>query len=75
MFGNFKLHITFTVEVNGTISHIQLENTSGFKPFDEMVVKAIGSIENKWIPAKTGGIPFASKFKMPLSFSKREIYY
>lgn len=67
--GTFKLIITFVVERDGKINDVQLTQSSGLKEFDDMVVKGISRIKNKWTPGKIHNIPVRYRFKLPLAFS------
>lgn len=67
--GKFKVVTRFVVERDGTLSNIILEESSGLKEFDEMVIKSIKKIKNKWTPGKIHSSPVRSHMKFPLSFS------
>ena len=67
--GTFRLELTFMIENNGEMSNIELDQSSGLKEFDDMVVRSISRIKNKWTPASIHGIPLRSKFRLPLAFS------
>jgi TonB family protein len=66
--GTFRLVVTFDIDTDGKMFNVVLDQSSGLKEFDEMVLKSIKSIKNKWTPAKIGNILLASKFRLPLSF-------
>ncbi|SEG02319.1 TonB family C-terminal domain-containing protein [Halpernia humi] len=66
--GTFRLVVTFTVEADGKMSNVLLAESSGLQEFDDMVIKSIKSIRNKWTPAKSQDVPIASKFRLPLVF-------
>ncbi|MBU4538961.1 MAG: energy transducer TonB [Weeksellaceae bacterium] len=67
--GKFKLLVTFIIEADGKMSNIKLVETTGFKPFDDMVITSISKIRNKWTPGSIHGIPVRSRFKLPLAFA------
>ena len=67
--GTFRLEVTFVVETDGKISNVQLAQSSGLKAFDDMVVKAISQIRNKWTPGNIHRIPVRYHFKLPLAFT------
>lgn len=65
---SFKLIINFTVNEEGNISNVQLEESSGSKDFDNRIISGIKRIKKKWTPARIDGIPISYRFKLPLSF-------
>lgn len=67
--GTFRIEVTFIVERDGRISNIKLEQSSGLKAFDDMVINEISRIKNKWKPANIHGIPVQSHFRLPLAFT------
>lgn len=67
--GKFGVVTKFVVEKDGTLSNIILEESSGLKEFDEMVVRSIKKIKNKWTPGKIHSTPIRSHMRFPLSFS------
>ena len=67
--GTFRLTVTFVVETDGKISNVKLAESSGLKAFDDMVVKSISQIRNKWTPGNIHGIPVRYHFKLPLAFT------
>lgn len=67
--GKFRIVTRFVVERDGTLSNITLEESSGLKEFDEMIIKTISKIRNKWTPAKLHDKPVRSHMKFPLTFS------
>lgn len=67
--GKFKLQVTFTIDSEGNMSDIKLDEGTGLKAFDDMVIRGISTIRNKWIPATVNGFPVKSHFRLPLSFS------
>lgn len=67
--GKFKLLVTFVIEADGKMSNVKLEEGTGLKPFDDMVINGISGIRNKWTPGSIHGIPVRSLFKLPLAFS------
>lgn len=68
--GKATLIVRFLVNEEGEIVNVNLENTSGLKEYDEMVISSIQSLKKKWIPAKVHGIPVKYRFRMPISLMK-----
>lgn len=64
----FKLVVMFTVNTEGKIQDIQLEQSSGLKAFDNRIIDGIKSIKKKWSPAKIGGVPVNYRFRLPINF-------
>ncbi|SHM13228.1 TonB family C-terminal domain-containing protein [Chryseobacterium polytrichastri] len=64
----FKLVVNFTVNTEGKIQDVTLEESSGVKEFDNRVIDGIKRIKKKWSPAKVGGVPVNYRFKLPLNF-------
>ena len=65
----FRLEVTFIIERNGSMSNVQLAQSSGLPEFDKMIINSIATIKNKWIPGKINGVPVRYKFRLPLAFS------
>lgn len=63
------LIVRFLVNEEGKIDNVNLENTSGLKEYDEMIISSIQSLKKKWIPAKVHGLPIKYRFRMPISLS------
>lgn len=68
---DFGIVVLFVVERDGSISNIRLEESSGLKEFDDMVIDGVASIKNKWSPATINGVPVRYRFKLPLRFQTR----
>ena len=66
--GTFRLEVTFIVETDGKMSDVQLAQSTGLKAFDDMVIKSISQIRNKWTPGNIHGIPVRYRFRLPLAF-------
>ena len=66
--GTFRLEVTFIVETDGKMSDVQLAQSTGLKAFDDMVIKSISQIRNKWTPGSIHGIPVRYRFRLPLAF-------
>lgn len=66
--GTFRLEVTFIVETDGKMSDVQLAESTGLKAFDDMVIKGISQIRNKWTPGNIHGIPVRYRFRLPLAF-------
>jgi len=67
--GKFRVVTRFVVERDGSISNVILEESSGLKEFDEMVIKSIKKIRNQWTPGKIHSRSVRSYMKFPLTFS------
>ena len=67
--GTFRLEVTFIVEPDGKMSDVQLAQSTGLKAFDDMVIKSISQIRNKWTPGNIHGIPVRYRFRLPLAFT------
>lgn len=64
----FTIIVNFVVERDGSITNIMLDQSSGLKNFDDMIIKAIKKIKNKWSPATIHNIPVRSHMRLPLTF-------
>ena len=67
--GKFGVVTKFVVEKDGSLSNIILEKSSGLQEFDEMIIKSIKKIKNKWAPGKLHSNPVRSRMRFPLTFS------
>jgi len=69
--GKGKVTVTalFVLDEKGEMENLKLENSSGLKEYDEMILRSIKKIKNKWKPATLHGVPVRFKFRMPMSFS------
>ncbi len=67
--GKFTIIIRFVVEKDGSVSNVVLDQSSGLKDFDGMVIRTIKNLKNKWTPAKIHSTPVRCNMKLPLSFS------
>jgi len=65
---SFKMVAFFTVNTEGVIENIKLENSSGVPEFDKRIINGIKNVKKKWSPATVHGIPVKYKFKLPLNF-------
>lgn len=66
-----KIQVKFSINSDGEMSDIQLEKASGLKEFDEMILKSVAKIKNKWTPASIHDMPIRSHFRLPITF---EVY-
>ncbi len=70
---NFKapvrMEATFYIEIDGTMSNIELAESSGIKVFDDMLITSLSKIKNKWKPGTIHGIPVRYKFRLPIAFA------
>ena len=64
-----RLQVRFIIGIDGAMSDIQLEQSSGLKEFDDMIVKSVAQVKNKWTPASIHGRPVRSHFRLPLTIS------
>lgn len=67
--GRFRIEVTFVIDEQGKMSDVKLEQSSGLKEFDDMLVSRIRGIKNKWTPANIHGVPIKYRFRLPLLFS------
>lgn len=67
--GKVTINVKFVVNVDGKMEDITLENSSGVKAYDDMIIYAVKSIKKKWTPGKIHDYPIRYRFKLPLSFS------
>ncbi|MCW3169377.1 energy transducer TonB [Chryseobacterium sp. 09-1422] len=65
---SFKLVALFTVNTEGVIEDITLENSSGVPEFDKRIISGIKNVKKKWSPAKIHGVPVRYRFRLPMSF-------
>lgn len=65
---SFKMVALFTVNTEGVIEDITLENSSGVPEFDRRIISGIKNVKKKWSPATIHGIPVKYRFRLPLSF-------
>ena len=67
--GKVTVIVLFVLNEQGEMENLKLENSSGLKEYDEMILRTIKKIKNKWKPATLHGVPIKFLFRMPLSFS------
>ena len=67
--GKVTVTVLFVLDEKGEMENLKLENSSGLKEYDEMILRSIKKIKNKWKPATLHGVPVRFKFRMPMSFS------
>ena len=67
--GKVTVTVLFVLDEKGEMENLKLENSSGLKEYDEMILSSIKKIKNKWKPATLHGVPVRFKFRMPMSFS------
>lgn len=66
--GMVRVEVTFVVEKDGTMNEIKIALSSGLKEFDEMILRSVNKIKNKWKPATIGGFPVRYRYRLPLIF-------
>ena len=71
--GKVTVIVLFVLNEQGEMENLKLENSSGLKEYDEMILRTIKKIKNKWKPATLHGVPIKFLFRMPLSFSTKTI--
>lgn len=64
---DFKLTVSFIIEKNGEVTNIELDQSSGFKEFDDMILNSISRIKNKWTPGNISGLPIRYRISVPLN--------
>ena len=67
--GTFRMEATFYIERDGSMSNIELAQSSGLKVFDDMLITSLSKIKNKWKPGTIHGIPVRYKFRLPIAFA------
>ncbi len=67
--GTFRMEATFYIERDGSMSNIELPQSSGLKVFDDMIITSLSKIKNKWKPGTIHGIPVRYKFRLPIAFA------
>lgn len=67
--GKVTVNVKFVVNAEGKMENITLEQSSGSKEYDYMIISSVSSIKKKWTPAKIHDYPIRYRFKLPLSFS------
>ena len=59
----------FVIEKDGSVTGVEMEQSSGVKNFDEMIIKSIKKIKNKWTPGKMHNKTIKSNMRLPLTFT------
>ena len=67
--GKFSLVVRFVIEKDGSVTGVEMEQSSGVKNFDEMIIKSIKKIKNKWTPGKMHNKTIKSNMRLPLTFT------
>ena len=67
--GKVTVNVRFVVSEEGKMENVTLENSSGLKAYDDMIITAVQSIKKKWTPGKIYGYSFKYRYRLPLSFS------
>lgn len=68
--GKVTVTIKFTINEKGEMENVALQESSGLKEYDEMLISSVTSIKKKWNPAKIYGYPIRYQFRLPISFVK-----
>ncbi|MBH1958662.1 MAG: energy transducer TonB [Flavobacteriia bacterium] len=66
--GKATVVITFSINTGGEVENLKLENSSGLKEYDDMILESITSIKKKWKPATVHGNPIKYSFRLPFTF-------
>ena len=62
-----KVQVRFIINTDGEMSDVKLEESSGLQEFDDMIIKSIAQVKNKWTPAHIHTKPVRSYFRLPLT--------
>lgn len=65
--GVITVIIKFVVDVDGSVTDIVVEKSSGLKEFDDRFIYALKHVKKKWEPAKVNGTPIRQRYKIPFS--------
>lgn len=65
--GKISVVIRFIVELDGSVTEVVIEKSSGSNAFDERFVNAVKKVKKKWVPAKINAIPVRQRFKIPFT--------
>lgn len=65
--GKITVVIRFIVDVDGSVTDILVEKSSGLQEFDERFIYAIKHVKKKWNPAKLNGTPVRQRYKIPFT--------
>lgn len=61
-----KIYVSFVVEVDGTMTHIEVKRDPGFG-LGEEAIRVLKSIKTKWQPGKKDGLPVRAFYNLPIS--------
>lgn len=61
-----KIYVSFVVEVDGTMSHIEVKRDPGFG-LGEEAIRVLKSIKTKWQPGNKDGLPVRAFYNLPIS--------
>ena len=67
--GKITVIINFVVDIDGSVTDVAVEKSSGLKEFDERFVYALKHVKKKWDPAKYNGTPVRQRYKIPFSIN------
>ena len=65
--GKITVIIKFVVDVDGSVTDVIVEKSSGLKEFDERFIYAIKHVKKKWNPAKINDTPVRQRYKIPFT--------
>ena len=67
--GKITVIINFVVDIDGSVTDVAVEKSSGVKEFDDRFIDAIKKVKKKWVPAKLYGNPIRQRYKIPFSIN------
>lgn len=65
--GKITVIIRFIVDVDGSVTDVIVEKSSGLKEFDERFIYAVKHVKKKWESAKINAIPVKQRYKIPFT--------
>ena len=65
--GKITVILKFVVDVDGSVTDVAVEKSSGLIEFDDRFIYALKHVKKKWEPAKVYGNPVRQRFKIPFS--------
>lgn len=64
-----KINVTFSIEKDGTLSSIKVNNNNMSPSMKKSIVKVLKSIKTKWSPAIINDQPVRSVYDLPIVFN------
>lgn len=65
--GKITVIIKFVVDVDGSVTDVVVEKSSGLREFDERFIYAIKHVKKKWEPAKINATPVRQRYRIPFT--------